>query len=77
MLKCRHAVDKADALVDGTPLSRRERLALRFHLLICHHCRRYLRQLRALLGSLPRQEDALDDARTQAILDKLDPPQSH
>ncbi|MDX1803654.1 MAG: zf-HC2 domain-containing protein [Alcanivorax sp.] len=77
MLKCKHAVEKADALVDGTPLGRTERLALYFHLLICHHCRRYLRQLRALLGVLPRQQDALDDGRTRAILDKLDPPQQH
>ena len=29
MLKCRDVVDKADALVDGSPLTRRERFALR------------------------------------------------
>ena len=49
MLKCKHVVEKADALVDGAPLSKRERFALRLHLLICHHCRRYVRQLRALV----------------------------
>lgn len=77
MLKCKHVVEKADALVDGTPLSRRERFALRLHLMMCHHCRRYVRQLRALLGFLPRETDPLDDARTEAILKKLDAPQDH
>ncbi|MCG8391571.1 MAG: zf-HC2 domain-containing protein [Pseudomonadales bacterium] len=72
MLKCRDVVDKADALVDGSPLTRRERFALRLHLLICHHCRRYVRQLRALLGFLPRQPDPLDEARTDAILKRLE-----
>ena len=74
MLKCKHAVEKADALVDGTPLTRRERFALRLHLLMCHHCRRYVRQLRALLGFLPRQAEPLDDARTDAIVKQLDIP---
>lgn len=32
MLKCQHVEQRADALVDGTPLSRRERLALNLHL---------------------------------------------
>ena len=77
MLKCKHVVEKADALVDGTPLSPRERFALRLHLMMCHHCRRYVRQLRALLGFLPREAAPLDDARTEAILKKLDAPQSH
>ncbi|MBQ25811.1 zf-HC2 domain-containing protein [Alcanivorax sp.] len=75
MLKCKHVVVKADALVDGAPLTRRERFALRLHLLMCHHCRRYVRQLRALLNTLPRNPDSLDDARTREILDKLNAPQ--
>ena len=36
MLKCKHVVAKADALVDGAPMTRRERFALRLHLLMCH-----------------------------------------
>ena len=75
MLKCKHVVVKADALVDGAPLTRRERFALRLHLLMCHHCRRYVRQLRALLNTLPRNPDSLDDARPREILDKLNAPQ--
>ncbi|MEQ3635134.1 zf-HC2 domain-containing protein [Alcanivorax sp.] len=72
MLKCKDVVTKADALVDGTPLTLSERIALRIHLLMCHQCRRYVRQLRALLSTLPRETDRLDDAQTRGILEKLD-----
>lgn len=71
MLKCRDVVDKADGLMDGSPFTRRERFALRLHLMMCQNCRRYVRQLRALLGFLPRQSDPLDEARTDAILNRL------
>jgi hypothetical protein len=47
------------------------------HLIMCRHCRRYVRQLRALLGFLPREETPLDDARTEAILKKLDASRDH
>lgn len=77
MLKCEHVTEKADALVDGSELSRRERFALRLHLMMCRHCRRYVRQMRALLGLLPRQEEPLEEARTEAILKKLDASQNH
>lgn len=77
MLKCEHVTEKADALVDGSELSRRERFALRLHLMMCRHCRRYVRQMRALLGFLPRQEEPLEEARTEAILKKLDASQNH
>ena len=75
MLKCKDVAAKADALVDGAPMTMRERFAMRMHLLMCHHCRRYVRQLRALLGTLPRETDTLDDARTQEVLDRLNIPQ--
>ncbi|BAP15085.1 hypothetical protein AS19_22340 [Alcanivorax sp. NBRC 101098] len=72
MLKCKDVVAKADALVDGTSLTMRERIALRMHLLMCHHCRRYVHQLRVLVNTLPRETDRLDDAQTRDILEKLD-----
>jgi anti-sigma factor ChrR (cupin superfamily) len=71
MLKCKHVTEKADALIDGSALSQRERFALRLHLMMCRHCRRYVRQLRALLGFMPREEEPLEDARTEEILKKL------
>ncbi|MZR63476.1 zf-HC2 domain-containing protein [Alcanivorax sp. DP30] len=73
MLKCKDAVERADALVDGTPLSWRERFALRMHLLMCHHCRRYVHQLRALVTSLRRPPpEAVSQEKVDAVLDELD-----
>ena len=72
MLKCKDVVAKADALVDGTSLTMRERIALRMHLLMCHHCRRYVHQLRVLVNTLPRETDRLEDAQTRDIKEKLD-----
>ena len=53
MLNCRQATEKASALLDGE-LTRSERWALRLHLMMCHHCRRYLRQLRLTLHIVRR-----------------------
>lgn len=73
MLKCKEVVETADALVDGTPLSWRERFALRVHLLMCHHCRRYVRQLHTLVTSLNgKNAPPASDEQVQSILDKLD-----
>jgi len=59
MLNCRQATEKASALLDGE-LTRSERWALRLHLMICHHCRRYLRQLRLTLGAVRRLAGAAE-----------------
>ncbi|MGB2246335.1 MAG: zf-HC2 domain-containing protein [Alcanivorax sediminis] len=73
MLKCKDVTEKADALVDGTPLSWRERTALRVHLLMCHHCRRYVRQLRALVSSLRIAEPSpVSDDHVDKVLNDLD-----
>jgi anti-sigma factor ChrR (cupin superfamily) len=70
MLKCQEVELRADALVDGTPLSRRERMALGMHLFMCRHCRRYVRQLRALTAHLRHREPtAAHDDQVQAVLD--------
>lgn len=73
MLKCKDVVERADALVDNTPLGWRERFALRMHLLMCHHCRRYVRQLQALVSSLRRPpSETTSQDKIEAVLDKLD-----
>lgn len=56
MLSCKELVRDADALLDGG-LPLRHRLALRLHLFVCVHCRRYLRQLRLMVGALRRRGD--------------------
>ena len=73
MLKCKDVVEKADALVDGSPLSWRERLALRMHLLMCHHCRRYVHQLRELVTSLrSAPPPAASEDQVRKVMDNVD-----
>jgi anti-sigma factor ChrR (cupin superfamily) len=47
MLNCREVTEKASDYLEQT-LSWQQRLSIRLHLLVCHHCRRYLRQLHAV-----------------------------
>lgn len=71
MLKCQHVEQRADALVDGEKLPLGERLALRIHLMICRHCRRYLRQLRALVRTLRGSPDTLSDRDTETMVARI------
>lgn len=47
------------------PLSRWQRIGLKFHLLYCHYCRRYAKQSRAIdkhLRQMAAENAALDEA---------------
>lgn len=70
MLKCREIVDNADQLLDGN-ISRRQRLDLKMHLLICRHCRRYVRQLRALLRAIPFMHGKASDTEVSRVMEHL------
>jgi anti-sigma factor RsiW len=72
MLKCNEVVERADELVDGTPLSFRQRWALRLHLMMCHHCRRYVRQLRLLVQSLRREPEPASAEEVDQVMRQLD-----
>lgn len=67
MLSCREVVDSADQLLDGA-LNRRQRLAMKMHLLMCHHCRRYVRQLRALLQAAPFMHSQASDNEVLEVM---------
>jgi predicted anti-sigma-YlaC factor YlaD len=56
VLSCREITSKAGELLDGE-LGFRERMAVRMHLAICVHCRRFSRQLRTLVEALRRRAD--------------------
>jgi anti-sigma factor RsiW len=47
MLSCREVTQRASLVVDGD-LPRNEKLAVRFHLLMCAQCRRLVANLRTL-----------------------------
>lgn len=73
MLNCRHATEKASALLDGE-LTRAERWSLRLHLMICHNCRRYLAQLRLTVRAVRRlavSPEAAIGVDVKAITDRL------
>ena len=70
MLKCREVVASADQLLDGS-LGRRQKFALRMHLLLCRHCRRYVRQLRVLLRAVPFMHRQASDTEVKQVMDHL------
>lgn len=55
MLKCRDVTAVASDYLDRN-LTLRQRVGVWWHLLICVHCRRFLRQLRTVVGMLRRRE---------------------
>lgn len=70
MLKCRDVPQQTTSLLAGQ-LDWRQRLALRLHLLICGHCRRYVRQLRRLLAGLPLMHGEASDAEVDAVVRRV------
>jgi len=72
MLTCRELVHQhASDYLDGQ-LSWRRRLGVRFHLLICDHCRRFLRQLSLVQAVLARRPPPpVDDAEVSALAERL------
>ena len=49
MLKCREVAEKSSDYLDGN-LSRGQRVAFAFHLLICGNCREFIRHMRVAVG---------------------------
>lgn len=70
MLKCREFAQAADRMLDGD-MRLRERLAMRLHWLHCHVCRRYLRQLRQLLRSVPFMHGPASDEEVAQVMQHL------
>jgi Putative zinc-finger len=71
MIDCRQATLLVSRRLDGT-LERRERIALRLHLMICRFCARFQRQSRALHRALG-PGGALTFALAEAVKLRLDP----
>lgn len=70
MLKCRDIVNTADQLLDGD-MNRRQLLATKMHLLLCRHCRRYVRQLRALLRAIPFMHKKASDTEVSKVMEHI------
>lgn len=68
MMSCRDVAAVAHDHVDGG-LPFRKRLGLRLHLIMCAHCRRAIRQLRATVALLRRvAQDAPPPANEAALV---------
>lgn len=73
MLSCKQVVDRADHLL-ANEMPWRQRAGVFFHLAICVHCRRYVRQLRVLLAALPHLRRRATDAQVDAVMARLQRP---
>ena len=69
MLNCKDFVKQQNERLDGQDVSLMQRMSLKMHELICHHCRRYLKQLK-LVDSVGHnlEQPAVDEATIQSNL---------
>lgn len=72
MLKCRDVLALGSAYVDGAT-SPGEKLALRMHLLICGHCRRFIRSLRLTRSTVALMPLPVSELQVQKILGLIPP----
>lgn len=72
MLRCREIVQDADLLL-AAELPWQRRIAVKLHLLMCRHCRRYVRQLRALIRAVPFMHRKASDEEVSRIMDHVCP----
>ena len=64
MLICKGASQLISQSIDRA-LTRRERLALRFHLLICDVCKRFRKQLVIISAAVSRMRNSAEDPEIQ------------
>lgn len=70
MLKCTQAVEDANTM-HTSELGWWRRFSLFMHLLMCHHCRRYVRQLKMLLGAVKDMHGEASDEEVERVLKRL------
>lgn len=70
MLKCREFTSMASEYLDGQ-LPWPRRASMRFHLLICDHCRRFIRGWRQTVKVL-KQLDRGREAAPEALVQRID-----
>lgn len=66
MLTCKQQVAVSSDYLDGQ-LSFRQRLLVRHHLLFCPNCRRFIRQMRLLRGTLQKLPEPPPEDLEQAV----------
>ncbi len=70
MLNCKDVTKHAcDYLEQHLPLHKR--LQMKLHLIMCHHCRRYLRQMATTIGILKYQKKPISEEQAKQIVKKI------
>lgn len=70
MLSCREVASRASDYVDRN-LSRRERLVMQLHLMMCVRCRRFVRHVRLLVAALASRGDKAQPSVDDALVDRI------
>ncbi|MEX0828077.1 MAG: hypothetical protein WD005_03905 [Haliea sp.] len=70
MLKCRDLMTQADQFL-ADDLTPGQRFGMKMHLLMCRHCRRFMRQFRLLLDFLPRLRRPADEQTVGKIMQEI------
>lgn len=72
MLTCREVLARGSSYVDGASSSR-EKMALRMHLLICGHCRKFIRSLKLTRSTVAQLPLPVSELQVQKVLARIPP----
>lgn len=70
MLSCKEITEHASDYLDKH-LPLHKQLNMKLHIFMCHHCRRYLAQLRTTIGVVKLKPKIISDEKAQKIVDKI------
>lgn len=73
MLRCKDVVERASRYIDGE-MSWSRRLGMRLHLMMCIHCRRFMRQFRMVrdtLGYCPDRQPEPTEQSLRELVERL------
>lgn len=76
MYNCKEMVDEASRYTEGQ-LKWYERIAYKLHLLMCRHCRRFIKQFRLMIQSLSKFKWQDDTRFNEKIIKKMQSNQQH
>ena len=69
MLSCKDFVAYQGQIIEGKDVSFRESISLKMHYFMCHHCRRYFKQIRLVNAVANELEpDPVDESKVEELL---------
>lgn len=72
MLSCKNFVAYQGHILEGKELSLSERISLKMHYFMCHHCRRYFKQIR-LVDAVAKNlnSEPVDATKVEQLVEKI------